>query len=148
LLGPHRSDDEQRVFHPKDALGRWIRTFPWCYRREYCSDPSARPFSTRRGLPEQETKTNPTESNTKRDDASAAIETYQRDNRTTESRYTKGAGSGDPGPPTRSVMVVKSLGLNPLSTFDTIRTATDRRKAFPIPRSIIELAGTIWHLKI
>jgi hypothetical protein len=47
-------------------------------------------------------------------------------------------------------MVVKRLMevLDPLSTFDTIRTAAESRKAFPNPRSIIELAGTIKHLKI
>jgi len=64
---PRRSDGEQHVFHLENVLGRWIHTFPWCYRREYCSDPST---VTRCGLPEQETKMNPTESNTKRDDAS------------------------------------------------------------------------------
>jgi len=64
---PRRSDGEQHVFHLENVLGRWIHTFPWCYRREYCSDPLT---VTHYRLPEQETRINLTKSNTKRNDIS------------------------------------------------------------------------------
>jgi len=77
-------------FQARKRVGTMIHTFSWCYRREYCSDLGVVALfasASQAARAGNQDESNRNERETRRRDQT--IETYQRDDRTTESSYTK-----------------------------------------------------------